>query len=77
MDALTVIAQAAEHAAEHEHDATLFYVFGLIAAAWGLVVSLIAIRKVEFPGDRRQQALLMALTVLLVGAAMASAVITG
>ena len=76
MDVLTLIAQVAEHEAEHKPDQTAFYVLGLVAATWALVVSAIAIRRVEFPGDRRQQVLLMVITVVLVGAAMASSVLS-
>ena len=74
MDPLALIAAAAVH---EEHDQTLFYVMGLIAAAWALIVSAIAIRKVEFPENRRQQALLMGITVVVVGLALGSAIITG
>ena len=60
-----------------ESSKTLFYVFGGLLAVWAVVVSAIGIRAHEtFPPTRRRRGV-MAISVVLVLCAMASAVITG
>ena len=60
-----------------ESSKTLFYVCGGLLAAWAVVVSAIGIRAHEtFPPSRGAARGVMAISVLLILAAMASAVIT-
>ena len=73
LHALVTFAQA-----EHEEPSkTLFYVAGILLAAFALVVSAIGITRHEtFPPSRAAARGVMALAVALVAFAVASAVIT-
>ena len=72
----TLIAFAATEEG-HEASKTLFYVCGGLLAAWAVLVSAAGIRAHEtFPSSRGAARGVMAVTTLLVVAAMASAVIT-
>ena len=72
----TLIAFAAEEA--EEGSKTLFYIFGGALAIWAVVVSAIGIRRHEaFPPSRGAARGVMAISVVLILAAMASAVLTG
>ena len=72
----TLIAFAAEEA--EESSKALFYVFGGLLAVWALVVSAIGIKAHEtFPSSQSASRGVMAISVVLILAAMASAVITG
>jgi hypothetical protein len=72
-----IITFATEEAAE-ESSKTLFYVCGGLLAAWALIVSAIGIRAHEtFPPTRSARQGVIAISVVLVVLAMASAVITG
>ena len=63
--------------AGHETSKTLFYVCGLLLAAWAVVVSAIGIRAHEtFPSSKGQARGVMAISAVLVVLAMASAIIT-
>lgn len=64
---------AAAEAAEKSH--TLFYVVGGLLAAWAVVVSAMGIMQPAFPKNAGQQNGVIAISVVLVVAAMASAVI--
>jgi hypothetical protein len=61
-----------------ESSKLLFYVFGGALAVWAVVVSAIGIRAHDrFPASRGAARGVMAISVLLILCAMASAVITG
>ena len=73
----TLIAFAASEEG-HESSKTLFYVCGGVLAVWALVVSAIGIRAHEtFPPSQSAGRGVMAISVVLILAAMASAVLTG
>jgi uncharacterized cupredoxin-like copper-binding protein len=60
-----------------EKNKTAFYIAGGCLVAWALIVSLgIGLRTPSFPSGLAQQRLVMAITVLLVAAALSTAVIT-
>ena len=71
----TLIAFAAEEGAESSK--TLFYICGGVLVAWALGVSAMGIRAHEsFPPTKSAQRGVMAISAVLILAAMASAVIT-
>ena len=71
----TLIAFAAEAGAEPSK--TLFYICGGLLAVWAVVVAAVGIRAHEtFPSSRGRARGVMAISVLLIAAAMATAVIT-
>jgi glucan phosphoethanolaminetransferase (alkaline phosphatase superfamily) len=74
LHALITFAQA-----EHEEPSkTLFYIAGILLAAFALIVSAIGITRHEtFPPSRGAARGVMALAVVLVVFTMASAVLTG
>ena len=63
-------------AEEAETSKTSFYVIGGALAAWAVVLGLIGLRSPDFPGSERGSRGVMAITAVLVLAAMATAVIT-
>jgi hypothetical protein len=63
-------------AEEAEPSKTSFYVLGGALAAWAVVLGLIGLRSPDFPGSERGSRGVMAITTVLVVAAMAAAVIT-
>ena len=72
-----LIAFAASEEGE-ESSKALFYVFGGLLAVWAVVVSAIGIKAHDsFPPSRSAARGVMAISVLLILCAMASAVITG
>jgi hypothetical protein len=71
----TLIAFAAEEGAEPSK--TLFYICGGALVAWALAVSALGIRGHDtFPPTKRAARGVMAISVVLILAAMGSAVIT-
>jgi hypothetical protein len=71
----TLVTFAQEEA--HESSKTAFYVAGILLAVWAVVVSAIGItRHATFPPSRGVARGVMGLSVLLVAATMASAVLT-
>jgi hypothetical protein len=66
----------AQETAEHESSKTVFYILGLLAAGWAIALFAIGMRSPSFPGSRGAQRGVMAVSVVLVAAAMASAVLT-
>jgi hypothetical protein len=66
-------------AAEGEEPSkTAFYVAGGVLAAWAVIISAIGIRGIaNFPRNKGQARGVMAISAVLVAAAMASAVLTG
>ncbi len=77
--ALTLFADTltfATEAAEEEPDQTLFYVLGGLAAAWAVLLFAVGMRSANFPGSAGAMRAVIAVSVLVVAAAMASAVIS-
>lgn len=54
-----------------------FYVAGGLLAAWAVLIGVLGVRRPTFPGGERGARVVMALSALLVAAAMVTAVITG
>ena len=71
----TLIAFATE-AAEEETSKTAFYVLGSAAAVWAIVLFAVGMRSPRFPGSLAAQRGVIAVSVVLVLSAMASAVLT-
>ena len=67
---------AAETAGEHETSKTLFYVLGGVAAVWAIVLFAIGMRSATFPASAGAQRGVIAISVLVVVGAMASAILT-
>ena len=72
---LTLAAETAEHA-EEESSKTLFYILGGAAAVWAIVLFTLGMRSETFPGSPGAQRGVIAVSVLIVVAAMASSVLT-
>jgi hypothetical protein len=66
----------AQETAEHETSKTPFYVLGLLAAAWAIVLFAIGMRSPTFPGSAGAQRAVIAVSVVVTVAAMASSVFT-
>jgi hypothetical protein len=66
----------AQETAEHETSKTAFYVLGSVAAVWAIVLFAIGMRSPSFPGSAGAQRGVIAISVVLVVAAMASSVLT-
>jgi len=64
---------AAEHA---EKSKTAFYICGGALAAWALIVSFLGITQPSFPGGGGGRAGVITISLVLVVAAMSTAVIT-
>ena len=75
MHALMGLVLAAEEGAE-ETSKTAFYIFGGVLAVWAVVLSGIGMSQATFPATTGAKRGVIALTALLVAAAMATAVIT-
>jgi hypothetical protein len=75
LHALTALVLAAEEHAEPSK--TPFYIFGGLLTAWAVVLSGIGMASATFPATVGAKRGVIGLTVLLVAAAMATAVITG
>jgi hypothetical protein len=71
----TLLTFAAETAGE-ETSKTAFYVLGLAAAAWAIVLFAAGMRSPTFPGSVAAQRGVIAISLVVVVAAMASAVLT-
>ena len=72
----TLLTLAAE-TAEAEPSQTLFYVLGSVAAVWAIVLFAVGMRSPNFPASPGAQRGVIAVSVLVVIGAMASAVLTG
>ena len=66
----------AAEVAEEESDPVAFYVAGGIAAAWAIVLFAVGMNAPGFPGSAAAQRVVTLISVLVVGAAMASAVLS-
>jgi hypothetical protein len=74
---LQALVTFAVEAPETEPSKTAFYVLGGLLAVWAVVVSFIGLRApATFPGSAGGRAGVMAITTVLVAAALAAAVIT-
>jgi hypothetical protein len=71
----TLLTFAAE-AAEKEPSKTAFYILGGAAAVWAIILFALGMRSATFPGSAAAQRGVMAISVVLVISAMASAVLT-
>jgi hypothetical protein len=71
----TLIAFATE-AAEEEKSKTAFYVLGSVAAVWAIILFSVGMRSASFPSTPGAQRGVIAISVLVVIGAMASAVLT-
>jgi hypothetical protein len=71
----TLLTFAAE-TAEEESSKTAFYILGSLAAVWAIVLFALGMRSPEFPGSAGAQRGVIAVSVLVVVGAMASAVLT-
>ena len=63
-------------AEEAEPSKTAFYLCGGVLAAWAVVLGFIGLRSPDFPGSERGVRGVIAISTVLVLAAMASAVLT-
>ena len=66
----------AQETAEHEASKTPFYVAGLVAAAWAIALFALGMRSPSFASTRGVQRGVIAVSVVVVVAAMASSVLT-
>jgi len=66
----------AQEVVEEEHDQTLFYILGGLAAVWAIVLFAVGMRSPSFPSSDAAQRGVMTLSVIIVAAAVASAVLT-
>jgi hypothetical protein len=71
----TLLTFAAETAG-HESSKTAFYVLGSLAAVWAIVLFVLGMRSPSFPGSQAAQRGVIAISVVVVVAAMASSVLT-
>jgi hypothetical protein len=72
----TLIAFATSAATEDEPSKTAFYVLGSVAAVWAIILFAVGMRSASFPGSAGAQRGVIAISVLVVIGAMASAVLT-
>ena len=73
---LATLLTFATEAAEEEPSKTLFYVVGLVAAGWAILLFALGMRSPRFPSSDGAMRGVIAVSVLLVAGAMASAVVT-
>jgi plastocyanin len=57
-------------------DITAFHILGGLLALWALILSALGVMRHDFPGKGPGQAIVMAITVLLVVGAISSAILT-
>jgi hypothetical protein len=73
---LATLLTFATEAAEEEPSKTLFYVLGLVAAGWAVLLFAVGMRSERFPSSDGAMKGVIAVSFLVVAGAMASAVIT-
>ena len=73
---LSALAVFAAEVAEEETSKTAFYVLGGAAAVWAIVLFALGMRSPRFPGSVAAQRGVIAVSVVLILSAMASAVLT-
>jgi hypothetical protein len=71
----TLLATVAEHAA-HEGSKAAFYVAGAVLAGWAVLVGALGVTRPAFAEGEGAARVVMAISVALAVAAMASAVLT-
>lgn len=72
---LTILAAVAEHAPE-EGSKTAFYIAAGVLAGWAVLVGVIGVTRPAFPRGEGAARGVMAISAVLVAAAMATAVLT-
>jgi len=72
----TFTAFAQEVVEEEEAEPVAFYILGGIAALWAITLFLIGMNAPKFPGSAAAQRVVTLISVLVVAAAMASAVLS-
>jgi hypothetical protein len=73
---LATLLTFATEAAEEESSQTLFYIMGGVAAAWAMILFAVGMRSERFPGSDGALRGVITISILVVAAAMASAVIS-
>ena len=73
---LSALLTLAAETAEEEPSKTAFYILGAAAAVWAVVLFAIGMRSPAFPASQSAQRGVIAISVLVVVGAMASAVLT-
>jgi hypothetical protein len=73
---LAMLLTFAAETSEEESSKTPFYVLGGLAAVWAIALFALGMRSPEFPGSAAAQRGVIAISVLVVIGAMASAVLT-
>lgn len=71
----TLFTLAAE-VAEEESEPIAFYIIGAVAAVWAMLLFAVGMRSPDFPGSAVAQRGVIAVSVLVVVAAMASSVLS-
>jgi hypothetical protein len=66
----------AQETAEEEPSKAPFYILGILAAVWAITLFAIGMRSQSFPGSAGAQRAVMAVSVVIVVATMASSVLT-
>ena len=66
----------AQEVAEEESEPVAFYIVGGIAALWAILLFAVGMRSHTFPGSAAAQRVVTLISVLVVAAAMASAVLS-
>jgi hypothetical protein len=74
LHALTALVLAAEE--EAEPSKTAFYIFGGLLAVWAVVLAAIGMTQATFPATAGAKRGVMAISGVLMAAAMATAIIT-
>ena len=72
----TLLVFAQEVVEEEESEPVGFYIFGGLAALWAITLFTIGMRSHRFPGSPAAQRAVTLISVLVVAAAMASAVLS-
>ena len=72
---LAALLTLAAETSEEESSKVLFYVLGGAAAVWAIVLFALGMRAPSFPGSKGAQRAVIAVSVLVVEAAMASSVL--
>jgi hypothetical protein len=73
---MLVLALLQEAAEEAEPSKVPFFICGGLFAAWAIVIFAVGMRSQTFPGGERGERGIIAVSVVLMAAAMATAVIT-
>jgi hypothetical protein len=73
---LAALLTLAAETAEAEPNKTPFYILGSLAAVWAIVLFAVGMRSASFPDSPRAMRGVIAISVVLVVAAMSSSVLT-